>query len=373
MEMNLIVVLACLSAMVQYTQQAAVISPPDGYLHVYGLPVGQGDGTIIQCPNGDISIVDLGSTTRTQTEGDYMTDPELAAFLGTYVQRLKYIFISHADQDHFNLFPKLNVPTRTVNAAYLGCSKNDYPTSIMSWITSAANTVVADLKINTVVSICGSTDPQINIRVLASNTDVYNTKVCSNGDSLVLRLEYGTFTLLLPGDLEDYSGFTYDQDGYITSRISGAYGKPGVLRTVINNWANRSGGIASAVYRFAHHGTWPNGNKPFFIHAVQPQYAFSSSKLPGTAGTFNHPNCELYDNMVALAKGNFIPLQITTKGFNQQIDYYCGIDGDRYKEDNNIYGIYTTAAATDRGKLLNYYIKIDSDGTRFQVVPLLWR
>ena len=293
MEMNLIVVLACLSAMVQYTQQAAVISPPDGYLHVYGLPVGQGDGTIIQCPNGDISIVDLGSTTRTQTEGDYMTDPELAAFLGTYVQRLKYIFISHADQDHFNLFPKLNVPTRTVNAAYLGCSKNDYPTSIMSWITSAANTVVADLKINTVVSICGSTGPQINIRVLASNTDVYNIKVCSNEDSLVLRLEYGTFTLLLPGDLEDYSGFTYDQDGYITSRISGAYGKPGVLRTVINNWANRSGGIASAVYRFAHHGTWPNGNKPFssfmlFNHNTHsPAASFPARREHSTIQTAN--------------------------------------------------------------------------------------
>ena len=373
MEVTPIVVLVCLSSMVQYAQQAAVMPPPDGHLHVYGLPVGQGDGTIIQCPNGDISIVDLGSTTRTQIEGDYMTDAELAAFLGTYTQRLKYIFISHADLDHFNLLPKLNVHPRTVTASYLGCNKNDYPTPIMNWIISVANAVVADPSINTVVSICGPTIPQVNIRVLASNTDVYSTKDCSNGDSLVLRLEYGTFTLLLPGDLEDYPGFTYDQNGYITSSISGAHGKRGVLRTVIDNWAKRSGGIASAVYRFAHHGTWPNGNKPFFVHAVQPQYAFSSSKLPGTAGTFNHPNCELYDNMVALAKGKVIPLQITKKGFNQQIDYYCGKDGYRYKEDENIYGIYTTAAATDQGKLLNYYIKMDSDGTRFQVVPLPWR
>ena len=31
-------------------------------LNVYALPVGQGDCTIIQCPNGNLVVVDCGST-----------------------------------------------------------------------------------------------------------------------------------------------------------------------------------------------------------------------------------------------------------------------------------------------------------------------
>ena len=34
----------------------------DGNLIMYILPVGQGDAHVIQCPNGEISIVDMGST-----------------------------------------------------------------------------------------------------------------------------------------------------------------------------------------------------------------------------------------------------------------------------------------------------------------------
>ena len=33
----------------------------DGLLHVYNLPVGQGDAQILQCPSGQLNIIDMGS------------------------------------------------------------------------------------------------------------------------------------------------------------------------------------------------------------------------------------------------------------------------------------------------------------------------
>ncbi len=40
------------------------IPDPDGQLHFYFLPVGQGDTTVIQCPEGQLGIYDMGSTSR---------------------------------------------------------------------------------------------------------------------------------------------------------------------------------------------------------------------------------------------------------------------------------------------------------------------
>ena len=62
-------ILCYLLTILPYSEQKAPVlqANGDGQLHIYALPVGQGDGTVIQCPNGDITIVDLGSSTRKQS------------------------------------------------------------------------------------------------------------------------------------------------------------------------------------------------------------------------------------------------------------------------------------------------------------------
>ena len=55
-------------------------------------------------------------------------------------------------------------------------------------------------------------------------------------------------------------------------------------------------------------------------------------------------------------------------------DYFRGKDKERFKTDENIYGIFTTTAADNNGHLVNYFILIDSDGKNIlQVNPKLWR
>ena len=34
---------------------------PDGFLHIYNFPVGQGDAQLVQCPSGQLGLVDFGS------------------------------------------------------------------------------------------------------------------------------------------------------------------------------------------------------------------------------------------------------------------------------------------------------------------------
>ena len=37
------------------------LRPADGNLNIFNLPVGQGDAQVVQCPSGEITLVDLGS------------------------------------------------------------------------------------------------------------------------------------------------------------------------------------------------------------------------------------------------------------------------------------------------------------------------
>ena len=292
-----------------------------------------------------------------------MSDTEIINFFSASnsLTKIDYVYLTHGDRDHYNILPLLNIQVKAVKGVYIGCDISDYKdTKVNNWLVSvnAAGKLTrfpgggCTSRCNSLVPICGGGG--INMIVMGANLDQFDlSKTCANGDSLVARLEYNLFKLLLPGDLEDYGGFTYNSKGYITS--ASEQGKPGNLRLFLNGWANPTAGF----YRLAHHGTWPNGNKPFFLEAIQVHYAFSSSKLPGTPGTFNHPNCELYDE---LTKNRKIPIAKITDATQMQKEYSCGYQNDRFHENNNDRGVYTTAVCDSTNVFHNYVIKIDTDG-----------
>ena len=75
----------------------------DKSLEVHALPVGQGDCTVIYCPNGDNAVLfDCGSVDG----GDNRFVPE---YIQNYFSKVKNItvIISHGDQDHYNYLPKI--------------------------------------------------------------------------------------------------------------------------------------------------------------------------------------------------------------------------------------------------------------------------
>ena len=75
----------------------------DGNLNMYILPVGQGDAHVIQCPGGEVAIVDMGKDSRTKGR-EFWTETNIKSFLaGNMVSEISYyihvfsfvLFLSH--------------------------------------------------------------------------------------------------------------------------------------------------------------------------------------------------------------------------------------------------------------------------------------
>ena len=95
----------------------------DDKLHIFALPVGQGDATIIKCPDtkdgstgnavlGKLTVIDMGSSSCT-VNGCMNTKKAISDFIGDH--KVKYIFLTHPNKDHYNLITaiekKLDVDT----------------------------------------------------------------------------------------------------------------------------------------------------------------------------------------------------------------------------------------------------------------------
>ena len=63
----------------KYVQGLGIMPNPDSYLHIYALPVGDGDATLIQCPGGELIIIDLG----TSSVGASWTPYQVRSWMGT--------------------------------------------------------------------------------------------------------------------------------------------------------------------------------------------------------------------------------------------------------------------------------------------------
>lgn len=80
-----------------------VLTQPDGYLHVYFLDIGQGDGVLIQTPSGRQVLIDGGSDPQRLLN-------ELGQVMPFWDRSLDLLLLSHPDLDH--LGAQLTVPER---------------------------------------------------------------------------------------------------------------------------------------------------------------------------------------------------------------------------------------------------------------------
>ncbi len=71
-------------------------------LRIHFMDVGQGNGTLIECPHGELILFDFGTAKGKSTTSDL-----LISFIKRKGSHLHYLLISHADKDHINLLPLL--------------------------------------------------------------------------------------------------------------------------------------------------------------------------------------------------------------------------------------------------------------------------
>lgn len=198
-------------------------------LTVAVVDVGQGDAIYIESPSGRKILIDAGDTK--------MGKRALIPFLCRRgVKRLDMMILTHKHDDHIGGLP-----------AILKALKVDRIFSSSS------------LKFGQVIEL----EKGIFAQVLHANAADEN----ENNNSVVLRLQYGRFSMLLAGDNE--------QEGE----------EDMLARPIIN--------LTSTVLKVGHHGS-KTSTSPAFLEAVKPRFAIISC---GRRNKFHHPHRSTLERM----------------------------------------------------------------------------
>ena len=323
------------------------ISDPSFSLVVYVLPVGQGDCTVIQCPDGTIIVFDCGSS-----EGDGYNANEVKSWLGADgIKNVSYIFITHPHKDHYIFLPNIFTDVTNIAGVIIGGSLGEYGKKgdlIYDWLDGLrsldklftihdgascfSNECFVRNDKKTVIDtndLCLQPDDPEEIHyqfnILAANV---GPKGLPNQRSIVMKVEahedYGSWSMLLSGDMEG----------------------PASLK-IVDRFKDTTT-LQSDVYQMSHHGASNMANKNDWIKAISPRSAFASSAFNGT---YKHPSCETIKKLEALTtmKKNMDP-----PGDFHEI--YCG-NGRNAPikiDDECRYSILETSPSEDYICLLEY-------------------
>ena len=263
---------------------------------MFTLPVGQGDSTVIKCPNGDISIIDMGC----RGGCEHMSITQYVKFIETHFlidfdsySGLKQVFLTHPDADHINfaydgkgngLMEKWLEWVETYGGGedlhiYLTNNEawfNPFPASqivknFVDWIIEHYTSFIFDVQWGnspkSEVKFCPEDMPDASINLIASDLGT----VTKNARSMVLSLRIGDKRkMLFLGDLEtqsSYNNLLWPGNPYV-NEIS-----------------------YHDILMVPHHGSASNGNpNARFYNAINPTYAIVSSAI--WSRNYWHPKME---------------------------------------------------------------------------------
>lgn len=222
--------------------------------------VGQGDGLVVQLPGGKVLAVDGGPSPN-----DYID-----ALRARGIRRVDYAVLSHAHSDHYTgLTPVL---TSLVPADCLGrvLDPGLERTEVTGYrdFKAAAGCRYQKVGIGQTLNL----DPDVEIVVLSAHAQRFGGTDDSHGinnTSVVVRLRYRRFSLLLQGDAEQPA----EQDV--------ATAMPTLLR--------------STVLKAGHHGSC-TATGTTYLGLVAPQYLLMSLAADNTYGM---PHCQTLSKLRA--------------------------------------------------------------------------
>ena len=281
---------------VNSTEDIQFILPPPStdILNILALPVGQGDCTFIQCPNGNVIVKDCGSS-----GGLRLTPAQIQNHFGPSIGRAVAIMITHPDRDHFNYLYQIQWDIQSIQAVIIGGTLQDYARfpDIHNWLVSfdtmgRLHTVnngqpcIGTCTVPTGTSFCDNAN--IRFDILAANVGP-----SSNERSIVMKVSVSNgWSALLPGDMEGRAATAIATDPQVRPQLR------------------------STVYKMAHHGASRLANQPDWLRPIQPRTAFASSGY--NFGSCRHPRCETIRRIEALQS---IAMGVSAHPF------YCGNSG----------------------------------------------
>jgi competence protein ComEC len=243
------------------------IAATNGRLAIHFIDVGQGDSTLIACPNGRNILVDIGSV----SEGD--EDAIRDYILGQLDQTSRHIddlVITHADTDHYNLIAEV-LRGVDVGHIYRVGEIEDYRTKFQTWLRNVNPSKISILSENDYDPI-----PQPNVGLDCGDAKVWilaaaitATKSKKNAMSVVLMVRYGDFEVILTGDA------TRATEQVIMDRYPAG-------------WLNVD------VLKIGHHGSLSTSTGQDWADTLKPEVAVSSSAFQNGHG---HPRKEVFERL----------------------------------------------------------------------------
>ena len=225
-------------------------------LEVLFLDVGQGDGILLRTGRSAV-LVDGGSSSK-KSMGEYTLEPCLKS-LGISV--VKYAFISHGDLDHISgvsylLENSRDIRIENIMLPYQG--KEDESIKKLAALAQAGGTRV--------VYLAGGDKVRAgDLRIACLYPGLSDTAENANGESEVLKIDYGDCHMLFTGDMGE------KEEEKLMSRPEGD-------------------GLAEInVLKTAHHGSKYSTGEAF-LDAVTPRWAVISY---GEGNTYGHPHREV--------------------------------------------------------------------------------
>ena len=240
----------------------------DEHLHIYALPMGQGESTVIQCPGGDLILVDMGSTSKGwSTERVY-------SFLQPQLDRVQTVVISNTSPEHYNYIATVLGNAPGIQRVIIGGRQEYYESDreFSEWVQAHDKKVsfinkgdpcITDCDITSIN--CGQSEMGVELKVLGANL---GQNYSNSG--IILQIISQEFKLLLPGD---FAGHDMED-------------------LVIYEWNLLGVSLSSSHLKLSKHGSADGANGESFLLAISPYYAFSSNAYPNNYDGWD-PDCDI--------------------------------------------------------------------------------
>ena len=255
-----------------------IMPSPDQHLHIYALPVGDGDATIVQCPGGELIVIDMG----TKNAGYGWNEYQVKTWLGSNVGLVSTIVVTKGSSDHYNYIPKVFQSDTTINRIILGGRKEDYQSSnFITWVNQRTHVLqyvnnqqpcITQCNVKTAPPMCRGYNNTVKFRFLGANLGSD-----SDGRSLLLQISVAKrgFKFFMPGDFQGTD----------------------IESLVMNEWQWEGDPIQSTHYKISNRGIGQAANSFEFLQAIQPVYAFTSNQYPSSS---SGPDCTTINRLLSI-------------------------------------------------------------------------
>lgn len=241
-------------------------------MQVHFIDVGQGDSALVITPHGRAFMVDTGGV----REGSYDIGSRVdVPYLLHYgVQKLDYIFLTHAHDDHAGGVKGIltKIPVGAIGIGHEGAG--DYLQAFGTGEIGKIKKLLVPLQEGSSIELDGV---RIDMLYSPESRKVQESQLQATGNefSNLIRVSYGEASFLFTGDL------VAEQE-----------------QQVLANGTN----VASTVLKVGHHGSRTSSSQEF-LTAVNPVWAVISC---GYNNSFGHPHKEILHRLTSCTKAEIL-------------------------------------------------------------------